>query len=523
MTATEYCIVSAGVGSRFAPFSNYANKALAPVPFSPIICEIIDKIPSQATIHIVVGYKGNDLKHILKLYYPSRNIAFYENENYESTGMGDSLMEVLSSTQSPLLIMPNDGIYDLSLDNYCLSNQEYSIGCQVAGPDASDYLQIACNNESGTVESFSRGSYIYNSTSKHDLIFSGLLYIKHPEKFHNILSSCSKPREIYSPFTYLLDNNIPIQIFNVNWIDCGTYAKYKAYIQSITPYDFSKTAEALLLNRPYPVIKIFEDSSIALKRVNKSEAFSNSFPKCSLLPSKSGYSYNFVDGVTLYEAPSVYNLRNLLKFLSTNLWKYTAATSLRKDALNFYQKKTEERILLLKSKYDLDKIKYINGTPISGNHILPNFPFDRFIESIYPSPIHGDLQYDNCLVTQDDGIVLLDWRHEFGSNNLIGDLYYDLAKLMGGIYINYKRIKECDFWCELNADKDTILYSYDTDDYIESHLQVLKEFIYSKNLSYKHCQLLMSLVFVNMSPLHEYPFDLFLLALSHQIFNENAF
>ena len=124
----EYCIVSAGVGSRFKPFSNYANKALAPVPFTPLICKIIDKIPTDATIHIVVGYKGKDLKHILMLYYPNRKLLFYENNDYNNTGMGDSLTQVLRSTSNPLLIMPNDGIYKTSLDQYVQSDEEFAIG-----------------------------------------------------------------------------------------------------------------------------------------------------------------------------------------------------------------------------------------------------------------------------------------------------------------------------------------------------------------------------------------------------------
>ena len=120
------------------------------------------------------------------------------------------------------------------------------------------------------------------------------------------------------------------------------------------------------------------------------------------------------------------------------------------------------------------------------------------------------------MISNSGRISLVDWRHEFGSSNLFGDLYYDLAKLYGGIILNYSRIKDNDFECELINQED-IKFTYVVDQDCSDHVRILKEFILSLGLSFHHCKKLLSLIFINMAPLHEKPFDLLLLALSNQI------
>mgnify|MGYP006236417559 FL=1 len=60
----DFCILSAGIGSRFSPFSNYANKTLAPFPFVPLISQIIEAIPKKNKIFLVTGYMNRDLEEL---------------------------------------------------------------------------------------------------------------------------------------------------------------------------------------------------------------------------------------------------------------------------------------------------------------------------------------------------------------------------------------------------------------------------------------------------------------------------
>ena len=84
----DFCIASAGIGSRFEPFSLFANKALAPVPFKPLICELIDSIPKSSDVYVATGYGGKDLMHVLQLFCPKRTIYEHPNQDFASTGMG---------------------------------------------------------------------------------------------------------------------------------------------------------------------------------------------------------------------------------------------------------------------------------------------------------------------------------------------------------------------------------------------------------------------------------------------------
>ena len=58
-----------------------------------------------------------------------------------------------------------------------------------------------------------------------------------------------------------------------------------------------------------------------------------------------------------------------------------------------------------------------------------------------PKFIHGDLQFDNILKISSKKYKLIDWRPTFGKSIETGDLYYDYAKLLGGLHINYDLVK----------------------------------------------------------------------------------
>ena len=43
---------------------------------------------------------------------------------------------------------------------------------------------------------------------------------------------------------------------------------------------------------------------------------------------------------------------------------------------------------------------------------------------------------------QKNKFKLIDWRQDFSGNLNYGDIYYDLAKLNGGIYVSYQNVKK---------------------------------------------------------------------------------
>jgi hypothetical protein len=179
-----------------------------------------------------------------------------------------------------------------------------------------------------------------------------------------------------------------------------------------------------------------------------------------------------------------------------------------------------QRLSLYALKYpEPDVETNINGRTVpSTANLLALVPWGMLEDGI-PSFIHGDLQFDNILYDQETGLFkLLDWRQDFGGQIEFGDLYYDLAKLYGGIVLNYDFIK-------LNL----LTYSEESGDIFmdfaqrfqtENYLQIFIKFINDKGYDLARVKLLVSLIYLNMSPLHHYPFDKLLYSLGRQMLDD---
>jgi hypothetical protein len=96
---------------------------------------------------------------------------------------------------------------------------------------------------------------------------------------------------------------------------------------------------------------------------------------------------------------------------------------------------------------------------------------------------------------------------------LLGDLYYDLAKLNGGLYLPYNLIKMNAFNCYQNA-PESIIISYYLSARMKQVRAIWREWCESKGYDIKKIELLTTLIYLNMAPLHKAPFDELLFNLS---------
>ena len=165
---------------------------------------------------------------------------------------------------------------------------------------------------------------------------------------------------------------------------------------------------------------------------------------------------------------------------------------------------------MYKKKYHfrVDKISYINGTRTEKIEKLLNQIKWKDLYNGIPSKIHGDLQFDNILITNKNNFKLIDFRDNFGGKIEYGDKYYDLAKLYGGMILNYSLIKQNKFSYVKKA--QNIHYSLPNTK--TNEIRVFFQFLKEKNLNISKVKLLTSIIFLNMAPLHEFPFDQLLFA-----------
>jgi hypothetical protein len=166
-----------------------------------------------------------------------------------------------------------------------------------------------------------------------------------------------------------------------------------------------------------------------------------------------------------------------------------------------------------------EKINGIVVTPLP--KLLNEIPWEKLYGGI-PSFIHGDLQFDNIIINQDsEDFMLIDWRQDFANESEFGDIYYDIAKLYGGIILNYDLIKKGLF--KISQEESEVMLDFAQKNMTKQYLDIFEQFIESKNLELDRVLLLVGLIYINMAPLHHEPFNFLLIALGTQILNKINF
>jgi thiamine kinase-like enzyme len=154
----------------------------------------------------------------------------------------------------------------------------------------------------------------------------------------------------------------------------------------------------------------------------------------------------------------------------------------------------------------------VNGIELQPvEDILNAIPWDIICKG-NPSFFHGDFHFDHILFdSKRETFRLLDWRQDFGGYAEFGDTYYDLAKFCGGLRLNYDYIKEGRF--TYSESGDDVVFTFDRRQEGDVYEERFHSFIEEQGYSLEIVKLLVPIIFLNMAPLHHYPFDKLLFAL----------
>jgi len=389
---------------------------------------------------------------------------------------------------------------------------------RVPSEETQNYCNFTFTPDSLTLERQIVGILDKTLAPENSEAFTGLCYIKDHALFWPALKEghlVQGEHQISNGIQALVGSGKATAL-SVEWTDLGTESRFLKAAAGYQDYDFSKIGEFLyILNGR--VIKFFENSEIVEKRVFRARLNPAVFPPIETCRGQF-YSYAFVPGKTLYESNSIAVFSKLLDWLKQNLWKKDASRdpNFTSKAEAFYKTKTLERLAAYHLKYPGSDISsVVNGAQTPAvSALLEKVPWKKLIEG-RPAFFHGDLQFDNILYAAETGsFVLLDWRQDFGGDTHTGDQYYDLAKLNGGILLSYDFIKKGLFAYVEDGESFTIDFA---SRYLAAEYQkLLTSFVESEGLDWRHVQLLTALIFLNMAPLHHYPFDKLLYALGRQ-------
>lgn len=511
----KVCILAAGAGTRMGELANHINKAILPVNFKAVISHIIEKFPKDIEIVIAVGHKNETVINYLALAHPDRKFTFIQVDNYigPGTGPGYSLLSCKEELQGPFIFFVADtlvledipepdqnwfGIAPIKeTEKYCTVKIKNNLICQLDD-------KVKCDNK---------------------FAFLGLAGVK---DYNIFFSALEKNKEIISGeiqvsngFRKLVEHKLmPI---GFTWFDTGTLESYNETNKNFsveTKFNFSKgKGEEFLYFVNGHVIKFFADEKITANRCLRAKNFLKGL--CPEIEGQRGnfYSYKKVDGQTLYSVMNRQTVNIFLQWAKNNLWKKIELSDSEKTEFaaacrKFYIDKTQKRLRAFYEKTGIDdSATHINGILVPPlKELMEKINWEHIVSGV-PSNFHGDLQFDNVLVTRDavsnlEKFILLDWRQDFAGLTNVGDLYYDLAKLYGGKLISYQLIKDGLFSFDMSG--SSVYYNYHIkNDLIEAR-EEYELFLENNGYDLKKIKTITALIFLNMSPLHQDPFDLML-------------
>lgn len=490
-------VTTSGLGSRLGGITDNYNKSLVRVGDKPAISRIIDYYPQDTDFVITLGHFGDYVQQFIEIAYPDRNFEFVWIDDFSGpdSSLGYSLLKTKRFLQEPFVFHACDTI--LKNDDELLD-----VDCNwIAGAikdNASQYRTIRANGDE--VEIINRKGEI-----NFDYVYVGVCGIKDYKLFWSKLESFEKTKGLSDAHVInLMLEEAKFKLCKLNqWYDTGNVEeleKSRIAFQSEI-YVLDKNDESIYMFDNH-VIKFFTSQKITNNRVKRVENLDGLVPKLTDC-SKNFYKYEKAKGDLLSECVNPKIFKDLLDWAKEKLWLEKEYESNFQDlCFDFYYKKTADRI----KKYlgeDLDCKSIINGISVDPVEELLDMIDFKALSQGQPVGFHGDFILDNILYSNNE-FVLLDWRQDFSGCLSCGDIYYDLAKLNHNLTVNHAVIDRG--WFDSSPENCSIFIN-------STNLEckkILCEFTKKNNLDLGKIEILTSIIWLNMAPLHEYPFNKFL-------------
>lgn len=489
-------IVCAGLGSRLKSLTKNINKTLLPINNKAIISHIIDMFPITYEFVIAVGYKGDSIKEYCEITHPNHKFTFVTVDRFEGegTGPGYTTLQCKEHLQRPFYFTMGDCLIDSPLphiDGNWLGVHPTSFP---------EKYSTILTDENDNVKSL-----VNKNENGYDLAFIGLGGIFDYEIFWSELEKNIKNGELVTSFENP-ENYPTFKVKKLKWLDTGNLDDLERAKEHFKD-------EPLSLKKDTSEIT-YKDGNTFLKFVPNNESLQNRITRAShlneMIPNGFGHTnhfmyYTWVDGKPPYYLDSLDVFTSFLDVFKEQL--KTIVNNSVKDINEFYQNKTNGRMKLFLEKYGQEYFESeyeVNGVkrpPMKS--IYEKFDFTIFQNNPFHTKFHGDLHFDNMVYNeQKDKFFYIDWRDSFGSSVDSGDVYYDLAKMYGGLMIPYDLMKDED---KINYKEGSysINFSYPISENLTKFKRVYEKWITQNGYDLNKVKLITGLIYLNMSPLHD--------------------
>ncbi len=504
------CIPTAGTGTRLGTATKNLNKALVEINNKPIISHIIEKFDKRAKFVIPIGHKGEGVETYLAFAHPDLDIQTVRISPYE--GPGSSLGTTLNLSRDylyePFIFCSCDTIIGESyfnLDNNWLGWDRVK--------DASSYRTLSIEDEN-ILEIHEKLS------SKSNKAYIGLAGIKEYKQFWENFDKASGKEKSKGEVAGIDLDNMVFQAKKFNWFDTGNPSQLSRARQKLNDKGVNvlpKEDEKIWFVNGN-VIKFSNDKEFINNRIKRSSLLSPYVPKV-INSADNMYLYKYKEGEVLSRVVNKEIFSSLLNELS-NFWDGKNLTEKESKFFEgvcseFYQDKTYDRVndYLYRYPEDLEEFE-INGLKCSPIYeLLESIDWHKLIDG-FPVRFHGDLHFENIIYSKSNNeFTFLDWRQDFGGILDYGDIYYDLAKLLHGMVVPHPSISKGKYSLTETEKKKIIKI------YRQKKLQVIekkfKAWVQDNGFDLVKVDMLCSLIFLNVAPLHHHPYSKLLFSLGH--------
>lgn len=510
-------IPTAGTGSRLAGLTKYVNKSLVNVANKPIISHLIEQFPEDCKFVIALGYRGNLVKDFLELVYPDREFYFANVSLYEGkgSGLGLSLLSCEKYLQEPFVFLSCDTLVREKIPKPDRNWMGYA-----TKSDLSQYRTL--NITEDIVTKICEKGELGDNLEAYIGLAGVCDFQQFWEEMHSGKEDAVEQGESYG-IRPLLENG-EVFAHRFTWFDTGNPETIaiarKEYSRSSDPNILEKENEAIWFVGD-TVVKYSDDTDFIANRVKRAEELQDFVP--DIYASRDNmYCYKRVEGDVLSDVvtPAIFE-SFLIK--CQDFWTEKDLTDrdqerFQASCMKFYKDKTLERVqLFYKNFHQADNAQIVNGEPMPTLQDLLSKINWNWLSQGLPGRFHGDFHFENILYSSERGLfAFLDWRQDFAGDLSIGDVYYDLAKLMHGLIVNHGVIANNQYsasWVDGEI-QYSIMHRKKALVECESRFLIWLE---EGGYDVKKVKVLTALIYLNIAALHHYPYSILLYGLGKKM------
>lgn len=471
-------VQAGGIGSRLKELTSIKPKGLVSAKYLPIIFHLFKRYPHDEFI-IIGDYKFDVLDNYLATFAKDvKYVLLRSTSKGNIAGIRDAIKFI--NHNEPFMIIWSDIILS---DDFYIS--EIKDGCQVGIAD------FPCS-----------WSLIDGKLENRQIVGNGVggVFIFDDKEYFNDMPSDGSFTE------WLLNSGIKLYPISLRGsIDVGTLDAYNKI-------DVKENR-----TRPYNRI-IFSGGNVIKKGVTEEakrliqreiEWYARmedyGFDNVPKIYAESPLTMQFIAGRNIYHADEdKYRRGGIIADMVKALKKLHSYEHKDADAHDLYQEyfqKTIQRLggILRAIPFAMSEKIKINGRICENvaikTHELRQAVLTTLMDTYY-GPIHGDCQFTNTMIGNDDKIYFIDARGYFGKSKVLGDVRYDWAKMFYSIEGNFDQYNIGNY--HLNIDDKEVEFSIQSGNW-EEYKDYFWSLVPEGEGTMKEIELIHSIIWLSMA------------------------